>query len=217
MKRSSIFLFLLILSIGLAGCGTGMKTASIITPQLHIKYPVVQGLENKAAQDEINMTIFSTVFKLRDDNASALTGHKKDYSYYVEYKKAFDRKNILSIRLDECLAIPHYAHPFNSVNSVTMNTKDGSIYRLKDLFAIPGWQMCLNTIIKEEIDELARKNGVPKLEEFISIDGNQAFYLSDKGLVIYWQGARYFSRAFGPLEITIKYSAIRDLLKKDIN
>jgi Deacetylase PdaC len=216
VKKSFAFLFLLLLTIGLTGCGIPTKEVSITTPQLHIKYSVVQGLADKAIQDKANKLIYSTVFKLRDDNASALKDHKKDYSYYVQYRTAFNRKNILSIRLDECLAIPYYAHPFNSVNAVTINTKDGSTYKLKDLFAVPGWQMYLNVILKDDIDELARKNRVPKLEEFISVDGEQAFYLSDRGLVIYWQGARYFSRSFGPLEVTIKYSAIRDLMKKEL-
>jgi Deacetylase PdaC/Protein of unknown function (DUF3298) len=216
MKRSSIFFFLLLMTIGLTGCGIPTKEVSITTPQLHIKYPVVQGPADKAVQDKANKLIYSTVFKLRDDNASALKDHKKDYSYYVQYRTAFNRKNILSIRFDECLAIPFYAHPFNSINAVTINTKDGSTYRLKDLFAVPGWQMYLNVILKNDIDELARKNGVPKLEEFFSVDVDQAFYLSDKGLVIYWQGARYFSRSFGPLEFTIKYSAIRAIMKKEL-
>jgi inhibitor of cysteine peptidase len=217
VKRSAAFIVLLTLSLTLTGCGTGIKNASVITPQLHIKYPIVEGLKDESVQDKINWIIYSTVFKLRDENASALKDHKKDHSYYVRSGVTFDRKNILSVKFEECLSIPFYAHPLNALNAVTVNTKDGSAYGLNDLFAGgAGWKARLNGILKKNIDELAGKTGVPTIEAFKSIDKEQEFYLSNGGLVIYWQEARYFPRYLGPLEVTVKYSVIRDLLRKEL-
>ena len=217
VKRAALFLALLALIVGLTGCGAGTKSSFIMTSQLHIKYPIVQSLKDKAVQDRINKAIYSAVFRLRDENASALKKHQKDYSYYVRSDIAFDRNDILSIKLEECLSIPFYAHPFNAVYTVTANTKDGSLYKLKDLFE-PGisWEADLNGILKKDIDGLAKKTGIPLIEVFKSIDKEQEFYLSNGGLVIYWQEARYFPRYLGPLEVTIKYSDIRGLLRKKL-
>ena len=217
MKRPALFLALLALIFALTGCGAGTKSAFIMTQQLHIKYPVVQNLKDKAVQDRINKTIYSAVFRLRDENASNLKKHQKDYTYYVQSGVTFNRRDILSIKFEECLSIPFYAHPFNAVYTVTVNTKDGSIYKLKDIFE-PGvsWEADLNGILKKDIDGLAKKTGIPLIEVFKSIDKEQEFYLSNGGLVIYWQEARYFPRYLGPLEVTIKYSDIRGLLRKKL-
>jgi len=217
MKRSALFLALLAIIIALTGCGAGTKSAFIMTSQLHIKYPVAQNLKNKATQDRINKDIYSMVFKLRDENASALKKHQKDYSYYVRSDVAFDRNDILSVKFEESLSIPFYAHPFNAVYTVTVNTKDGSPYKLKDFFE-PGvsWEADLNGILKKDIDGLAKKTGIPLLEVFKSIDKEQEFYLSKEGIVIYWQEARYFPRYLGALEVTVKYSDIRGLLRKEL-
>jgi len=188
-----------------------------MTQQLHIKYPVVQSLKDKAVQDRINDIVYSTAFRLRDENASALKKHMKDHSYYVQSGVTFNRKDILSVKFEECLSIPFYAHPFNAVYAITVNAKDGSLYKLKDLFE-PGvsWEADLNGILNKDIDELTKKTGIPPIEVFENIDKEQEFYLSNGGIVIYWQEARYFPRYLGPLEITVKYSGIRDLLRKEL-
>jgi hypothetical protein len=123
----------------------------------------------------------------------------------------------LSIKFEECLSIPFYAHPFNAVYTVTVNAKDGSIYKLKDFFE-PGvsWEADLNGILKKDIDELAKESEIPPIEVFKSINKEQEFYLSKEGLVLYWQEARYFPRYVGPLVITIKYSDLRGLLRKEL-
>ena len=201
----------------MTGCGAGTKSAFIMTQQLHIKYPLVQSLKDKAVQDKINNNIYSIIFRLRDENASALKKHQKDYSYYVKSDAAFDRNDILSIKFEESLSIPFYAHSFNAVYTVTVNTKDGSIYKLNDLFdPSASWEADLNGILKKDIDELAKESEIPPIEVFKSIDKEQEFYLSNDGLVIYWQEARYFPRYLGPLEVTIKYSDIRGLLRKEL-
>ena len=201
----------------MTGCVARTKSAFIMTSQLHIKYPLVQSLKDKAVQDGINKIIYTTIFRLRDDNASALKKHQKDYSYYVQSKVTFKRKDILSMKFEESLSIPFYAHPFNSVYAIIVNMKDGSIYKLKDLF-VPGvsWEAALNGILKKDIDELAKKTEIPLLEVFNGIDKEQEFYLSNSSLVIYWQEARYFPRYLGPLEVAVKYSDIRGLLKKEL-
>jgi len=217
VKRFALFLVLLTLSIGLTGCVAGIKNSFIMTQQLHIKYPALDRLKDKAVQGKINNIIHSAVFRLRDENASALKKHQKDYSYYVQSGMTFNRKDILSVKFDESLSIPFYAHPFNAVYAITFNVKDGSTYKLRDLFE-PGvsWEAALNGILKKDIDELAKRSEIPPIEVFKSIDKEQEFYLSKEGLVLYWQEARYFPRYLGPLEVTIKYSDIRDLLRKEL-
>jgi hypothetical protein len=130
---------------------------------------------------------------------------------------AFDRKDILSIKFEECLSIPFYAHPFNAVYTVTVNTSDGSPYKLKDLFE-PGvsWEADLNGILKKDIDELAKESKIPPLEVFNGIDKEQEFYLSKEGLVIYWQEARYFPRYLGPLTITVPYKKIEGNIMREL-
>jgi hypothetical protein len=74
----------------------------------------------------------------------------------------------------------------------------------------------LNGILNKDIDELTKKTGIPSIEVFKNIDKEQEFYLSNSGLVVYWQEARYFPRYLGPLEVTVKYSDIRGLLRKEL-
>lgn len=212
MKRP-IFIALLISMVFLAGCA-GIKTAFIMTPQLHIKYPVVEYLKDKAVREKVNKLIYSTVFKLRDENASNLKKHELDYSYYVEAKAVYDKKDLLSLKFDECLSIPFYAHPFNALYAVTIDTKTGSVLKLNDLF-MPGisWEASLNGMLKRSIDERESDSEVPLIEQFKSIDKDQGFYLSNDGLVVYWQEARYFPRYLGALEVTIKYDNIRDSVR----
>ena len=217
MKRPLPFFAVLILSVVLSGCVAGIKHSFIMTSQLHIKYPNVQTLKDKAVQEKINKVIYSAIFRLRNENTSNLKKHQKDYSYYVQSGVTFNRRDILSVKFEESLSIPFYAHPFNAVYTVTVNTKDGSPYKLKDLFASGvSWEAGLNGIIKKDIDSLTKKTGIPLLEVFKGIDKEQEFYLSNSGIVVYWQEARYFPRYLGPLEIHIKYSDIRGILRKEL-
>ena len=203
------------ISICLAGCGARVQNAFITTQQLHIKYPIVESLKDRAVQDKINALIYSTTFRLRDENASALKKHINDYTYYVQSEVTLDRNDVLSIKFEECLSIPFYAHPFNAVYAITVNTKDGSVLRLNDLFkAGTAWKTTLNGILKKDIDEQAKKAGIPLLKKFDGIDNEQEFYLTKNGLVIYWQEAEYFPRCLGPLMLLIPHEKISEIQKE---
>jgi hypothetical protein len=188
-----------------------------MTQQLHIKYPVVESLKDRAVQGKINGLIYSTAFRLRDENTSALKKHMKDHSYYVQSEVTFNRNEVLSVKFEECLSIPFYAHPFNAVYAVTVNTNDGSAFKLKDMFK-PGttWEATLNVTLKNDIDAQAKKAGTPLLEVFKGIDKEQEFYLTKDGLVVYWQEAVYLARYLGPLTVQVPYEKISDILKKEM-
>ncbi|MFC1767826.1 DUF3298 domain-containing protein [Candidatus Margulisiibacteriota bacterium] len=186
-----------------------MRDTAILTQHLHIKYPRVEGLADKSMQNSINDIFYSSAFKLWNGNTALVKKSTKGYSYYVDYSVTRRTDGFISVRFEESLNLPFYAHPFNKVCGITVNLKDGSIYSLKDLFK-PGsnYRTVLNSILKEGVEAQAKKINVPLLAEFKGIDKDQEFYLTRDSIVVYWQQAVYLPSYLGALKVKVPYSKI---------
>jgi hypothetical protein len=213
MKNVRSIAVLLVLTFFIAGCGERIKTASIRTPQLKIGYPQISGMKDMTIQKKINSVIYSTAFKLRDENGPEVETYKGSYTYYVAYEISLRGKDILSMRLLECLSMPRYAHPFNKVCALTIDMKSGSVYSLAQLFEPKSsWKETINGIIKEKI----KKNSILLLKEFKGIDKDQEFFITKGYLAVFWQEAEYLPRYLGPFTVLIERSRISDIMRKDI-
>lgn len=213
MKRAELLFFLLILSLCLAGCGERVRGIHEDTAQLHLIYPQVAGMKEKAVQDRINALLYSTAFTLKDEQRSEVEMYKDSYNYYVQYEVTRFDKKVLSIKFMECLSMPWYAHPINKLCAVTLNPKDGSVYGLKDIFK-PGsnYRAVLNRTLKGKIAAYAAGTGAPLLKEFKAIGKDQEFYLTKDSVAVFWQEAEYMPRYLGPLNVMVEYSRLTGIL-----
>jgi len=217
MQRIKLFVILLIVAICLSGCGERIRFKKEITDRLQVRTPKIIGMKDRAVQEKINILLYSTAFELRDKNRSEVAKYSESYNYYVQSEVTRHNKLLLSARYMECLVMPWYAHPLNSMQAVTVNLKDGSVYKLSDLFK-PGsdYRAVLNKILDEKVQAYANKTGVKMLEKFRGIEKDQGFYLTRDSLAIYWQEAVYLPRYLGPLSIMVEYKRLSGILRDDL-
>lgn len=198
----------------ISGCRTSVRETSILTQQLRIKYPLIDGLSDKAAQARTNSILCSASIRLLDESADLVKGNEKGYSYYAEFKVTKRNADIISVRFDECLNIPRYAHPINRLCAVTIDLKAGKILELNDVFNPNiNYRPILIKLLRKEMALQVQKLQVNLLTQFRGLDPEQGFYLTDDSIAFYWQEAEYFPRYLGPTVLHIRYIAIPGMVE----
>jgi hypothetical protein len=205
------------LGLALASCITTVPEPTISRGEVTVKnevqncvWPSVQGLENKQLEAEINRQIRDAAMILLEEFASEAAPERTPQ--YIVSHQTSRHGPILSVRLDEFFMSRMLAHPADKIVSLTIDLENGRVYQLPDLFlAGRPWQEQLNGLIREKIGELGEES-LRLLGEYRGVEEGQAFYLTDKALVIYYQTYAYTTRPEGPLEFHIPFSRLRDQL-----
>lgn len=170
---------------------------------VELVYPQIQGLPKTGIQDKFNQMIQEEV----ESFAAKLS--TPDYSGKVSYKVEYNDHYLLSVTLTELFYVKHAAHPMTYLRAFTMNTKTGEVYKLNDIFKPDsGYAEKINLLIEQQIAAYQ----IPMLKPFKGIGGNQEFYLSADGLVVYYQLYEYTPYFYGFLKFTIPYGQISDIL-----
>ncbi len=183
----------------------------------NIQYPLFS-MTDKAVAEKLNAVIMAdvnTAQKEAQDNLKYYegSGSPNKYETYFNYRIVYQKGNILSIVLND---YQYYggAHGSDRQISHTFDLKTGAEYKLDDLMKSgSGYKDYINKCIKADIV----KDGMEEaqLAKFESIADDQSYYLSDKGVVVYFQQYEYFPYAAGIMEYTIPYADLPDYLKPD--
>ncbi|RAP78251.1 DUF3298 and DUF4163 domain-containing protein [Paenibacillus montanisoli] len=174
-------------------------------PKAELWVPVVSGLHNTAARNQINGKIRKTVSELVHDQGS-LDDPRAEMQGYFEIKT--NEKDVLSLSLFN-YAYTGGAHGLTLQESLTFDTGTGKSYTLSELFK-PGSNYVgrLSDLIKAQIDE----RQISTLEPFHSIRPDQPYYIADRSLVIYFALYELTPYAFGFPYFPISVYDISDII-----
>lgn len=166
-----------------------------------IKYPHVTDMQNKELQAGINAV-------LQAQSGTNYEG-KVDEIYRQDYDVMLNEGGLLSILTKSDMYMKGAAHGMSMRSSINLNTTNGKLYYLEDLFKEGAdYKSKLNRIIKKKLTD----EHVPLLREFDGVKNKQAYYLTEKELVVYYQLYDYTPYAYGFLEFYIPFSSIRDII-----
>ena len=188
--------------------------------QMDVNIPVVKGLKDKKLEkqqnSEIENKILTFASKLeKDGEAYEKLAIKKGfpihfYELVVDYKVQYNKNNLLSYTMD----VYYYtggAHGMTERYAYNIDNKTSKILKLHDLFKRDyNYKEIINNDIMEEIKESPESAYFPN--EFKTIADNQSFYLTDKGIVIYFGLYEIAPYATGIPEFTIPAELFKDSL-----
>lgn len=191
-----------------------------------IQYPLIGGLDNQEVQDKIN-----AIFKqLADDAAQQGVENAADLAPYVlqfpdmpgqcetyfNYQIKYNQNDVIS------LVFQNYqyaggAHGNTLQLAYTINLKTGEQYTLKELFKEnTDYISIFSDSVKTQLAE--RDLTSVLFEPFNKINENQSFYLSNNGVVVYYQQYEILPYSEGIQEFTVDYSLLNNLfMEPDIS
>ncbi|WP_458120514.1 PdaC/SigV domain-containing protein [Paenibacillus sp. Z6-24] len=206
---------------------TGTKLVSSIQNKytnVNIVYPVVSGVENKAAQTAINKALkahydtFLTTMEKQVKEAGAPTN--KDMIYEIDggYKVTYNRNGVISFLLTDYQYLGG-AHGDNILTSMTFSLKDGKAIKLDDLLkSNKNYSQDIKKLIQAHIKKNANTEGL-SLEQFNDLSKSSSkyldnYYLTDSGVTIFFQKYDIAPGAAGNPEVEFTFS---QLLKSGTN
>ncbi|CAG7628160.1 hypothetical protein PAESOLCIP111_02991 [Paenibacillus solanacearum] len=181
-------------------------TRTLVKPRLDVKYPQVEGIRDSLVQRMINSAILDAQYDLIrqqgyvGDPTKTVTGN---------YSVKLHKNGLLSLLYENFGYAQGAAHGITYQSSQTFNLKDGTEYKLADLFK-PGSDYIrrLSEIIKREF----QASDIPMLTEFHAIPPDQPFYLRDRAIVIYFQLYEYTPYAYGFPTFEIPFAEVQDII-----
>lgn len=191
--------------------------------QVNLNIPILTIIGDKKISTKINDEIYNDVLVWRNELTEEAKSYNNDYKNYniefspfildTKYKVTYNKNNILSIPM-LYYQYSGGAHGLTTEKSYNFNLKTGEVIKLENLFR-DGFDY--NTKINQYIkDKIAKKpeeyfdNGTV----FKGIKTKQDFYISNDGIVVYFQlyeispyagGIREFKIPFSFLESGLKY------------
>lgn len=179
----------------------------IKTDQLDITFPQLQKMKDRKLESKINSLLVDKAMEIKHKNDIDEKDLPKT-TFYVSYLPPYLKDNLLSIRFNTMYYVQGAAHPTNLIKSITINLADGTDVKLDKLFKPnTDYGKRLNERMKQAIKEKDITISVP----FKGLEENQGYYLTDEGLVLYYN--EYTPHVVGPLAFTVPYRVIADLLQ----
>lgn len=173
----------------------------------NVGYPQIGGLINKTVQNNINEIIKKQVTGLIPQEGCSIYEVISGSS-----KITLNNKGILSTTTTVYTFKKQAANGLTVQKSVTVDLETGRVYQLQDLFdENSNYKNVISNMIRQQIKE----RNLPLIKEFKGITGNEDFYLTQNGLVIYFQEIEYTPHYVGIPEFVIPYSQIKDMLNKE--
>ncbi|QYR19085.1 DUF3298 and DUF4163 domain-containing protein [Paenibacillus sp. sptzw28] len=182
-----------------------IQASRVTFPKAELWVPVVSGLYNQAAQNEINKLLRIAASLLVGDHGS-LDDPRAEMKGWFELKT--NEKAVLSLSLFN-YAYTGGAHGITLQHSYTLDITSGKSYSLADLFE-PGsaYVKRLSDLIRAQIES----RQIATLEPFRTILPNQPFYIADRALVIYFPLFELTPYAFGFPYFPIPVYDIADII-----
>ena len=183
-----------------------------------LKYPQISGLKDQTVQDRINSMFTQEAASARQEGLDNVKDYPEGmspnkYETYFDYRIKYNRNSLLSVIFLD-YQYTGGAHGSTVQKAYTLDLQTGEEYAMKDLF-------------KTDSDYAARFNGevrqgikdrdLYELTTFSAVSADQAFYLDNSGVSIYFQQYEYFPYAAGIQAFLLDYPAIKDLLNPDLS
>lgn len=190
------------------------------TLKVTVQYPELKGLESTDVENQLN-SVFAKLAeaaiaegKEAEKNIipeQTAAGIKAEV--YFTYDVKYNSNGYLSIVFQDYV-YSGGAHGLTVQSSHTYDLKTGKEYAIKDLFK-SGTDYV--SIISAEVKKQMQEGDMSyTLTPFEAIKPDQDYYLSNKGLVVYFQQYEYYPYAMGIPEFTIDYSEFSGLLNPEI-
>jgi hypothetical protein len=157
-----------------------IQTVTITHPKVKIYYPQLVGLQNSTAQLRINQALLMDVRDMIRQQGYEENPKNTEMQGIYEIKS--NERGIVSISQSNYAYTTPSAHGLTLMKSVTADVQTGKIFSLRDLFK-PGsdYVKVLSDMIQQQINQ----RQIPILE-YKGIRPDQAYYIADKALVIYF-------------------------------
>ncbi|MEH7226556.1 DUF3298 domain-containing protein [Bacillus sp. JJ1566] len=179
-------------------------------PKKTVYYPQVEKIRNQQLQHLINQSIIHQTQGLISLQVGNMPTTVNEMLGYYEIKN--NQRQVLSLTQSNYTYHDKAAHGMTFIRSLTFDLRRGRRCDLKDLFK-PGsdYVKRLSELIHTQIKE--RK--IELIFEFTTISPNQAFYIADKTLVIYFQLYDLTPYVFGFPMFPISVYEIQDIIDED--
>lgn len=185
-----------------------------------IKYPVFYNVKNgyfqvdKTILSNLNRTITSDIDTFRNGIYEEMAQYnkvadenntkKRVYEVYTTYDAAFSKNHILSLLLNLEAINSDAGIEYNDLYTYNIDLLNGSYISLKSLFN-PGvdYISLLSNYINDEIKK------TPELfypDTTVEIPDSQAFYITDKGIILYFEVEEIAPKEAGIPKFLIPYS-----------
>jgi hypothetical protein len=180
-----------------------------------VYYPVLGNMSDLKVEADINAELREMWTDI--STMSVKPSDILDYNYESGFQIVFSRKDLL------VLAEPGYRYPFGAahgmpiMNHVHIDTRTGRFYKLEDLFVKGSdYREVLTEIVREQIRELADSGNMDYFpDSFDGVSDDQQFYLTEKGLNLYFQPYEIASFAAGFPTFMITFDEISDIINRD--
>lgn len=185
---------------------------------IYMEIPKISGLKNLEFQNEINdktkkesVDFSNKMQKEAEEYGKDLSGIK--FIVKQEFNTAYNGNDLLSIPVSR-YNYAGGAHGVTTLKTVNIDKNMGKEINLKDLF---NDKFDFKGVINKEISSQIEKNkGEYFPEAFKGINDNTEFFLTDKGVVVYYQLYEIAPYVKGIPEFEIKYDLLKDGLKYNL-
>lgn len=172
-----------------------------------VYYPLIEGMENKAAQDRVNQQLIE-LSQVKELESTV----QLDYSYTGDFSVEFFKMRLLVLRLTG------YQYPFGAAHGmpsqiyVHVDLTTGKIYELKDLFKPNSdYVKVLSDIIGKQIQTNPEYSYVFP-DSYKGIKADQSFYVKGDELYIYFNPYEIAPYVAGFPTFKIPFSEIINIL-----
>ncbi|MEI6156779.1 MAG: hypothetical protein WCP87_00260 [Atribacterota bacterium] len=175
-----------------------------------LRFPVVQGMNDKDIEQRINSEIATMVEEFREPSELR---HSTAQLFTVEYETPLFTDKVLSIRWNITARDKGFNHSYHQVYGLVLDIVNGKVLDIPDLVgARIDILDVLNRLIQKKASDtgLLAKTKVPLLTVNM-IQIRYPYYLTDHGLVIYFPG--YATSDETPIEIELSYLELQGLIR----
>ncbi len=197
--------------------------------KITLQYPQIEGLTDKTVQDGINSIFRESAMEARNEglqNADEMErdrasgyGSPNKYETYFDYSLKYNQNGLLSVVFRN-YQYTGGAHGLTVQSSFTLDLKTGGEYKLKDLVKVDAdYVSLISDTIRNMIVERVKEGILPdySIAPFHTIRDDHDFYLSNNGVVVYFQQYEHWPYAAGIQEFPVEFSALKDMLKPEFS
>lgn len=192
-----------------------------------LKYPEVK-LDNEQAQNKINIKLKEDIYEFKGYVESILKESLQTFpqdvidnssSFNYEGKSTFEYEvvgNVLSIRMT-LIDFTGGAHPMTYLRGYNFDLTTGNILTLEDLFNEKGKDHYKEMIDKIIIDKMNETPDNYFVDEFKGLGKNPQYYLTNEGIVVFFQLYEIAPYVAGIPKFFVPYSKVEGELNTSLN
>lgn len=186
-----------------------VSDVKVESPGLNLTYPKVSGLKHKSAESGINRYIKKEVHQMLKEEEYGKNENKK---FTGGYTVKLNKRGTLSMIIEIYSFVKGEERGKTIRKAINVSLKDARAYYIDDLFSRKVKKIKfiarLNDLIKAQIGF----KGINQDKVFDTVTVDQAYYLTENSLVIYFEPDLFTPADYGFLEFEIAFSDIEDII-----